>query len=77
MLPNVECVLLFGCEEWTINGQDKKKLKGMEMWTWRRMSNARWTERKSNVGVLKPSRGKRNYVNHHQSKKWKNVRSLT
>lgn len=27
MLSNVWCVLLYGCETWTTNGQDKKKLE--------------------------------------------------
>jgi len=30
-------VLLYGCETWTINGQDKKKLEAIEMWIWRRL----------------------------------------
>ena len=45
-------VLLYGCETWTINGQDKKKLEAMEMWIWRRLLKISWTERKSNVDVL-------------------------
>jgi hypothetical protein len=30
-------VLLYDCETWTINGQDKKKLEAIEMWIWRRL----------------------------------------
>ncbi|KAF0752817.1 THAP-type domain-containing protein [Aphis craccivora] len=45
-------VLLYGCETWTINEQDKKKLEAIEMWIWRRLLKISWTERKSNVDVL-------------------------
>lgn len=31
--PYVWSVLLYDCEIWTINKQDKKKLEAMEMWT--------------------------------------------
>lgn len=46
------CVLIYGCETWTINGQDNKKLEIMEMWTWRSLLKVIWTERKSNVDEL-------------------------
>jgi len=56
-------VLLYGCETWTINGQDKKKLEAIEMWIWRRLLKISWTERKSNVDVLNQVGEKRILLN--------------
>jgi len=62
-------VLLYGCETWTINGQDKMNLEVMEIWIWRSLLKISWTERKS--------KRKNNSIENHKRKKWKNVRSPT
>lgn len=46
-------VLLYGSETWTLTAQDKKKIKAMEMWTWRRLLCISWTERKRNEEILR------------------------
>lgn len=45
--------LLYGGETWTISRSMEKRLEAMEMWLWRRMLKVSWTERKTNVEILR------------------------
>ena len=45
--------LTYGCEFWTITSDIEKKIEAAEMWFIRRMLRISWTEKKSNVNVLR------------------------
>ncbi|CAG9087673.1 unnamed protein product [Plutella xylostella] len=46
-------IVLYGCESWTIKENFKKKLEAFEMWCYRRMLRISWTDKVTNVEVLK------------------------
>uniref|UniRef100_A0A8D8V5T2 Uncharacterized protein n=1 Tax=Cacopsylla melanoneura TaxID=428564 RepID=A0A8D8V5T2_9HEMI len=41
-------VLLYGCETYTLNKNEKQRSEAMEMWMWRKMTRTSWIEKKSN-----------------------------
>ena len=45
--------LLYGCETWTINKEEIRRLEAVEMWMWRRMEKISWSEKITNEEVLK------------------------
>jgi hypothetical protein len=45
--------LLYGSETWTLRKEEIKRLEAVEMWMWRRMEKISWTEKITNVEVLK------------------------
>ena len=45
--------LTYGCECWTITSDIEKKIEAAEMWFFRRMLRISWTEKKTNVNVLR------------------------
>ena len=45
--------LTYGCECWTITSDIEKKIEAAEMWFIRRMLRISWTEKKTNVNVLR------------------------
>lgn len=59
----IEPILMYGCEAWTLNNQMKKKVEATEMWFYRRMLRISWTDRKTNVEVLKEADTKRLLIN--------------
>ena len=46
-------VVLYGCESWTVNKAEHRKIDAFELWCWRRLLRVRWTARRSNQSILK------------------------
>ena len=46
-------VVMYGCESWTINKAEHRRIDAFELWCWRRLLRVPWTERKSNQSILK------------------------
>ncbi|CAG9828977.1 unnamed protein product, partial [Diabrotica balteata] len=46
-------VLLYGMESWTLKKIDIKKLEAFELWMYRRILRISWTEKVTNVEVLR------------------------
>lgn len=46
-------IVLYGCEAWTIKEDTRKRIEAFEMWTYRRMLSISWTQRVTNVEVLR------------------------
>ena len=40
-------VVMYGCESWTINKAECKRIDAFELWCWRRLLRVPWTARKS------------------------------
>ena len=45
-------VVLYGCEIWTINKAECKRIDAFELWYWRRLFSVPWTAGRSNQSVL-------------------------
>ena len=46
-------VVIYGCESWTINKAECRRINTFELWCWRRLLRIPWTARRSNLSVLK------------------------
>ena len=46
-------VVMYRCENWTINKAECQKIDAFELWCWRRLLRVPWTARKSNQFILK------------------------
>ena len=46
-------VVMYGCERWTINKAECRKIDAFELWSWRRLLRVPWTARRSNQSILK------------------------
>ena len=46
-------VVTYGCESWTINKAERRRIDAFELWCWRRLLRVPWTARRSNQSVLK------------------------
>ena len=46
-------VVMYGCESWTINKDELRRIDAFELWCWRRLLRVPWTERRSNQSILK------------------------
>ena len=46
-------VVMYGCESWTINKGERRRIDAFELWCWRRLSRVPWTARRSNQSILK------------------------
>ena len=46
-------VVMYGCESWTINKAEHRRMDAFEMCCWRRLLRVPWTARKSNQPILK------------------------
>ena len=44
---------MYGCESWTINKAEHRRIDGFELWCWRRLLRVPWTARRSNQSILK------------------------
>ena len=42
-----------GCESWTINKAECRRIDAFELWCWRRLFRVPWTARRSNQTILK------------------------
>ena len=46
-------VVMYGCEGWTIQKADRRRIDAFELWCWRRLLRVPWTARRSNQSILK------------------------
>ena len=46
-------VVMYSCESRTVKKAECKRIDTFELWCWRRLLRASWTERRSNQSVLK------------------------
>ena len=46
-------VVMYGCESWTINKAECRRIDAFELWCWRRFWRVPWTARRSNKSILK------------------------
>ena len=46
-------VVMYGCESWTINKAEHRRIDAFELWCWRRLLGVPWTARRSNKSILK------------------------
>ena len=46
-------VVMYGCESWTINKAEHRRIDAFELWCWRRLLRVPWTVRRSNQSILK------------------------
>ena len=46
-------VVMYGCESWTINKTECRRINAFELWRWRRLLRVPWTPRRSNQSILK------------------------
>ena len=45
-------VVMYGCESWTVNKAECRRIDAFELWCWRRLLRVPWTAR-SNQSILK------------------------
>ena len=50
-------VVKYGCESWTVEKAEPRRIDAFELWCWRRLLRVPWTARRSNQSVLKISPG--------------------
>ena len=46
-------VVMYGCESWTVNKAELRRIDAFELWCWRRLLQVPWTARRSNQSILK------------------------
>ena len=46
-------VVMYGCESWTVEKAERRRIDAFELWCWRRFLRVPWTARKSNQSILK------------------------
>ena len=46
-------VVMYGCESWTVNKAECRRIDAFELWYWRRLLRVPWTARRSNQSILK------------------------
>ena len=46
-------VVMYGCESWTIQKAEGRRIDAFELWFWRRLLRVPWTARRSNHSILK------------------------
>ena len=46
-------VVMYGCENWTIQKAEHRRMDSFELWCWRRLLRVPWTARRSNQSILK------------------------
>ena len=45
-------VVMYGCERWTIEKAEGRRIDAFELWCWRRLLSVPWTTRRSNQSNL-------------------------
>ena len=45
-------VVTYGCENWTVNKGEHRKIDAFELWCWRRFLRIPWTARRPNQSIL-------------------------
>lgn len=56
-------VLLYGVESWTVTKETTKKLEAFELWLYRRMLKIPWTQKVTNIEVLRRMKKEPELVN--------------
>ena len=46
-------VVMYGCENWTIEKAERQRIDAFELWSWRRLLRVPLTARRSNQSILK------------------------
>ena len=46
-------VVMYGCESWTVNKAERRRIDAFELWYWRRLLRVPWTSRRSYESILK------------------------
>ena len=46
-------VVMCGCESWTVEKVECRRIDAFELWSWRRLLRVPWTARRSNESILK------------------------
>ena len=46
-------VVMYGCESWTVEKAEHRRIDAFELWFWRRLLRVPWTARRSNQSILK------------------------
>ena len=46
-------VVMYGCESWTINKAEHRRIGAFELWCWGRLLRIPWTTKRSNQSILK------------------------
>ena len=46
-------VVMYGCENWTRNKDEHRRIDVFKLWCWRRLLRVPWTARTSNKSILK------------------------
>ena len=46
-------VVMYGCENWTIEKAERRRIDAFELWCWRRLLRVPWTARRCNQFILK------------------------
>ena len=46
-------VVMYGCESWTINKAEHRRIDAFKLWCWKRLLRVPWTTRRSNQSILK------------------------
>ena len=46
-------VLMYGCESWTINKAERRRIDAFKLWCWRRLLRIPWTARRTKQSILK------------------------
>ena len=46
-------VVVYGCESWTINKAECRRIDAFELWCWRKLLKVPWTARTSDQSILK------------------------
>ena len=46
-------VIIYGCESWTVNKAERRRIDAFQLWRWRRLSRVPWTTRRSNQSIVK------------------------
>ena len=46
-------VVMYGCESWTINKAEHRRIDAFELWCWRRLLRVLWSAGRSNEPILK------------------------
>ena len=49
----VSPVVMYGCESWTVNKVEHRRIDAFELWCWRRLLRVPWTATRSNQSILK------------------------
>ena len=46
-------VVMYGCESWTVEKAERRRIDAFELWCWRRLLRVPWIARRSNQSILK------------------------